>query len=105
MIEPIMIKAGGRAADRLSPALADIAAIVGWRLPDWDIAIRQARRSGLLARLANLIADAGLDPAVPPRARGHLEAAQILARKHAGDVARELDYIGEALEGIGAKAI
>jgi hypothetical protein len=100
-----MIKVSGRASDRLSSALAEISAIENWRLPDWDIAIRQARRAGLLARISCLIADAGLGPAVPERARGHLEAAQILARKHASDVARELDHIGEALAGLGAKPI
>src|SRR5271169_5772699 len=100
-----MTRGNGRASDRVSPALAGISAIENWRLPDWDIAIRQARRSGLLARMANLIAEAGLGPAVPERARGHLEAAQILAAKHASDVSRELDHIGEALAGLGAKPI
>lgn len=100
-----MIRSNGRASDRVSPALAGISAIENWRLPDWDLAIRQARRAGLLARLADLIDAAGLGPCVPEPARGHLEAAQILAAKHASDVARELDHIGEALEGLGVKPI
>jgi Uncharacterised nucleotidyltransferase len=100
-----MTKGSGRASDLVSPALARISAIENWRLKDWDVAIRQARRAGLLARLAWLIDEAGLGPSVPERARGHLEAAQILARKHASDVARELDHIGDALAGLGVKPI
>ncbi len=100
-----MTKGNGRASDLVSPALAAISAIENWRLKDWDIAIRQARRSGLLARIACLISSAGLGGCVPERARGHLEAAQILAAKHASDVARELDHIGEALQGLGVKPI
>jgi len=100
-----MFGVNGRASDRVSPSLADISAIETWRLPDWDVAIRQARRAGLLARLSWLISSAGLGGRVPERARGHLEAAQILACKHASDVARELDHIGNALAGIGVKPI
>jgi hypothetical protein len=95
----------GRAADLVSPALSRIAVIADWRLPQWDAAIRQARRAGLLARMAHLIAEAGLDGKVPPQARGHLDAGSILAEKHARDVAYELDRIAEALSELGIKPI
>jgi hypothetical protein len=100
-----MTRHDGRAADLVSPALAGIAAIADWRLSEWDAAIRQARRAGLLARMAHSIAEAGLNGKVPPQARGHLDAALILAEKHARDVACELGHIAEALSGLGVKPI
>ncbi|MGH6994699.1 MAG: nucleotidyltransferase family protein, partial [Stellaceae bacterium] len=83
--------------DRVTSALRDPAAIVAWNEGDWDRAVRAARRAGLLARLGLLIAEHNLGSQVPPRARPHLEAANVLARKHGDDVARELRHIRTAL--------
>ncbi|MGH6976812.1 MAG: nucleotidyltransferase domain-containing protein [Stellaceae bacterium] len=87
----------GRCADRVTSALRDPAAIVAWNESEWDCAVREARRAGLLARLGGLIADHNLESCVPPRVLPHLEAAGILARKHGDDVARELRHIRTAL--------
>ena len=87
----------GRYVDRVTSALRDPATIVAWNEGDWDRAVREARRAGLLARLGLLIADHNLGSHVPLRARPHLEAANILARKHGDDVARELRHIRTAL--------
>ncbi|MGH6968913.1 MAG: nucleotidyltransferase domain-containing protein, partial [Stellaceae bacterium] len=84
--------------DRVTSALRDPAAIRAWTECDWDRAIREARRAGLLARLALLFAERGLEEAdVPHYARPQLEAAGVLARKHGADVARELRHIRTAL--------
>ena len=83
--------------DRVTSALRDPAAIVAWSECDWDRAVREARRAGLLARLGLLIAERNLGSHVPPRVRPHFEAAGVLARKHGDDVARELRHIHAAL--------
>ena len=83
--------------DRVTSALRDPAVIVAWTERDWDHAVREARRAGLLARTALLISERGLESFVPQRARPHLEAACVLARKHGEDVVRELRHIRTAL--------
>ncbi|MDE2229117.1 MAG: nucleotidyltransferase family protein [Alphaproteobacteria bacterium] len=100
-----MTKNKSPCTDRVTSALRDPSAVVAWSERDWDRAIRHARRAGLLARLALLIAERGLDASVPQRARGHLEAACVLARKHGEDVARELRYIAETLAAVQAPVI
>lgn len=87
----------GRCVDRVTSALRDPTAIVAWNEGDWDRAVREARRAGLLARLGLLIAEHNLGSYVPPRARPHLDAAGVLARKHGDDVTRELRHIRAAL--------
>src|SRR5579883_1789944 len=87
----------GRYMNRVTSALRDPAAIVAWNESDWDRAVREARRAGLLARLSLLIAEHNLGSHVPPRAQPHLDAAGVLARKHGDDVARELRHIRTAL--------
>lgn len=89
-----------QALDRVTSALRDVTTIAAWTECDWDQAVREARRAGLLARLAHLIAERGLDASVPLRARPHLEAACVLAHKHGEDVARELRHIATALRGV-----
>jgi hypothetical protein len=74
------------------PALAR-----SFALPDWDLAIRQARAAGLLGRLHDLFAVEGLLDAVPEAPRAHLAAAHVLALKHGRDVRWEVECIAEAL--------
>lgn len=66
-------------------------------LAEWDQIIPQARRAGLLARLANAIertCGLGVVPAAP---RAHLASGQILADKHRRDTIYELGRIAEVL--------
>lgn len=64
---------------------------------DWDVAIPQARRAGLLARLATVAQARKLYDAIPERPRQHLKAAYRLASKHQRDVRYELDRIRQML--------
>lgn len=91
--------------DRLTPLLATPAESVEWGAEDWDRAIRQARRAGLLARLEARLAEAGLIAHIPPAPRAHLEAARILASKHRDDVGREIRAIAAALETLDAPLV
>jgi len=63
--------------------------------------LRQARPSGLLARLAWRIEEAGMLDAVPERVRPHLAAERILAAKHERDVRFEVLCLCEALAPLG----
>ena len=83
--------------DRVTSVLRDPEAIATWHEDDWDRAVREARRAGVLARMALLIAEHNLGSLVPSCAQPHLEAACVLARKHGEDVARELRHIHVAL--------
>ena len=65
--------------------------------PDWDIAIPQARRAGLLARLSRIVQTRQLYDVLPERPRQHLKAAHRLASKHQRDVRYELDRIQQIL--------
>ncbi|HLI22234.1 MAG TPA: nucleotidyltransferase family protein, partial [Stellaceae bacterium] len=70
---------------------------IEWGDADWDLAIRQARSAGLLARLEAQLRARDLVRQVPPGPRAHLAAARILGEKHRADVAREVGAIAAAL--------
>ncbi|HVA14591.1 MAG TPA: nucleotidyltransferase family protein [Stellaceae bacterium] len=93
------------ASDRLTPLLRRPLEFVEWGDADWDLAIRQARRGGLLARLEAQLRRHDLLHEVPPAPRAHLDAARILAMKHRADVARELRAITAALAPLGVPVI
>ena len=65
----------------------------------WDLAIRQARQAGILARLCFQLDDLGTLARVPEKPRAHLEAARTLALKHARDVRWEVTCLCRALAG------
>lgn len=68
--------------------------------PDlWDLAVRQARQAGILARLCFQLDDLGMLADLPDRPRGHLEAARVLALKHARDVRWEVTCLSRVLSG------
>jgi len=86
-----------RGRDLLAPLLREPALARRLALPDWDLAIRQARAAGLLGRLHDLFVVEGLLDAVPEAPRAHLAAAHVLALKHGRDVRWEVECIAEAL--------
>jgi hypothetical protein len=69
-------------------------------LSDWDLAIRQARAAGMLARLHYVLSQGGVLAEVPAAPREHLVAAQIVWEKHARDTRWEVECIRRALAGI-----
>jgi hypothetical protein len=89
----------------LRRALCDPATLSELRLADWDLLVRQARRAGLLARLAIALAESSRLDAVPAAPRHHLAVERILAEKHASDVRREVRYIQRALAPTGVPVI
>jgi len=71
----------------------------------WDVLVRQARRAGLLARLAETFDEAGLLDRTPDGPRTHLESARTLARAQHAQVRREVAWISQALRPIGVTPI
>lgn len=63
----------------------------------WDVLIRQGRRSNLLARLAVVLSRRGAIDAVPSAPRNHLVSALTIARRQALAVAWEVNCIAQAL--------
>ncbi len=74
-------------------------------LEDWSILIRQARRSGLLARVADVLDKQHLLDCVPPKPRAHLMWERAIAQRHALAVKAELAHIQRALGPLGIPVI
>jgi hypothetical protein len=74
-------------------------------LADWDLVVRQARRSGLLARLLVLFRDKGVIDCVPRQPRRHLDAERILGDKFVRDVQAEVRYILATLRDTGVPIV
>jgi len=71
----------------------------------WDLCVRQARASGLLARLLVRLRADGLLEQVPERPRQHLDAAQVLAHRHMEQIRWEIGRVHEALLNAGIPAV
>lgn len=88
-----------------SEVLSNPALITRLNLTDWDVLVRQARRTGLLARLAETLADMRWAEGVPRPVRWHLEADHVLAKRQNIAVRWEVGQIREALAELGAPVI
>ncbi len=66
----------------------------------WDLLIRQARRSNLLASLCAWLDQHQSLTRAPSQARNHLESARIVATQHADTVRWEVRCLGKALSGL-----
>lgn len=74
-------------------------------IPDWELLIRQARSSQMLARLAVTIREENLESLVPTTAERHLKAA-ITHQVHLRNAVRnEVAYIAEALDTANAQLV
>jgi hypothetical protein len=71
----------------------------------WDVVLRQARASGLAARLSYMIDQHGWREAVPAAVRRHFDAERLVADKLARDVEREVQRVVEPLLLAGVPAI
>jgi hypothetical protein len=90
-------KAGERGTNSLAAYLRQPERFARASLSDWDRLIPQARKAGLLARVAIRIESSiGLD-VVPPTVLPHLRSAQILAEKRVRDVRSDISRLSELL--------
>ncbi len=67
---------------------------------EWDLLIRQARRSDTLAKLAFMLESRNLFSHVPDKAKACLLAAQVVVKKHEQVVRWEVDRILSALNDV-----
>jgi len=67
---------------------------------EWDLLIRQARRSDTLAKLAFMLESRNLLKLVPDKAKACLHASQVLVKKHEQVVRWEVDRILSALKDV-----
>jgi hypothetical protein len=82
-------------------ALRDADAMQAFSVPQWDLAIRQARNAGLLGRLGLLVQARAQGLQLPEGAQRHFTAAAcIVARQH-NAVRWEVTQISRALQGTG----
>lgn len=91
--------------DLVRHALRAVRGSGGLPAVEWDLLIRQARRAGLLARLAVDLDEFGLLSAVPVEPHSHLIAERGLAAKHDRDVRWEVRCIKVALAAAGVTVI
>lgn len=91
--------------DRVSAALRQPQQLTFLAPPDWELLIRQARRAGLLARIAFMLDAQGSIDAVPDAPRAHLVAAMNLAGAQHAEVLRELACIDRALAPTGVRPV
>jgi hypothetical protein len=89
--------------DLITAALLAPSSTLTYSSPQWDLLIRQGRRTKLLARLGYLLEDAGLTSQVPAAARLHLESAIKLAVRQEVSLRWEVACIQKELANAGAR--
>jgi hypothetical protein len=88
--------AGGN-SDLVSEALRQPLRLPTLTLTGWDVLIRQARRAGLLGRIACVLDAQGSLNMVPRAPRQHLLATMTLIEAQHAQVSREIDHIARAI--------
>jgi Uncharacterised nucleotidyltransferase len=86
-------------------AAAQPRATASWSASDWDLLVRQARRSNLLGNLAFRLEAEDMLASAPPAAQAHLNAARILAQHQQKAVEREVAAIRQSLAATGIDII
>lgn len=86
-------------------AFRDPPALARFSPAEWDLLIRQADKSMLMASLHALAAGHGLLAAIPAPARAHLEWADTLGRRHRAGVHWEVAQIRAALQALAVPVV
>ena len=84
-----------RGCERLRALLVDPGSAADLDAACWDVVVRAARRSGVLARLAVRLSRHGVE--APTEVQRHLDAELRIAEAHRGNVRWEVRRIAEAL--------
>lgn len=92
-----------RPASLLVASLRTPRSAAGLSAGGWDLLVRQARRAGLLPRLAHLLSSAGVEPPAAPQR--HLDVAAALARLQREEVRREVGLLVQTLTPLGVPVV
>lgn len=88
----------------LPAALRDPQSAAGWPVPHLSLLLHQARRAGLLGRLADrMSACPGAN--WPPALAAHFESARRVTRAQQAEIRRETAFLTKSLEGIDAPVV
>lgn len=96
---------GQASTDLVCTALRQPQLVSSLTLPGWDVLICQARRAGLLGRIACMLDAQGTLDAVPPAPRTHLKSAIAVAEAQHAETLRELECIDRALAPTGVRPV
>ena len=91
--------------DRVCEALRRPQTLEALSPSGWDVLVRQARRSGLLARIGCMLQAQGSIDAMPNAPRMHLRAAMLVAEAQHAEALRELASIATALAPTGVQPV
>jgi len=86
-------------------ALVAPASLHGLGMAEWDLLIRQARNSDLLARVAAGCLAEGLGERIPPQPKMHLESAATLVMRQERELRWEVAQIRDALASTGVPIV
>lgn len=90
-----------RRDDRRRPLLIRVllqpAVAAGLSLTEWDLLLRQARRSNLAGRLAEQMETGGWLDTLPPPVQPHLRSALLLSRRQVQMLRREVELLRQTL--------
>jgi hypothetical protein len=89
----------------LAQALRSPPLTTGWTADTWSTVVQQARKAGLLARLALQLQGSGSPPHWPHGVGGHFESALRISRAQKTEIRRELVYVLDALRGLAAPVV
>jgi hypothetical protein len=89
----------------IASVVAEPGCVSRFRLAEWDLLIRQARHSNLLARVHTHLQNHGQMTLVPEEAARHLNWASTLASRHADLVRLEIEEIHRALAPLGGPVV
>jgi Uncharacterised nucleotidyltransferase len=76
-----------------------------WPGHTWTVLVQQARKAGLLARLALRLQDSGMQALWPAGVTGHFDANLRVSRAQQAEIRRELVFVLEALGGLPAPVV
>lgn len=91
--------------DALRTALYDPAQLAGWSAEQWDLLVRQARCSDLLARVGAAAQDHGCAQVVSGPPAMHIHSALLLVTRQQHELRREVALIEEALAPLGGSFV
>jgi Uncharacterised nucleotidyltransferase len=89
----------------VAQALREPPVTAGWSGSVWSTVVQQARKAGLLARLAQRLQDSAVQAHWPAGVQGHFDAALRVSRAQQAEIRRELVFVQDALKGLAAPVV